>query len=154
MTRSPQDCFNQHQRLESREAVIERLVSDGASAEAVEKVKAGLRWEGFVLGEKIFIVFRRRAGPRSVMISREELGYENMSEESGDEADPDSILKLPNGMRYRSVLESSSYFIEWVVNAIDASNTIIGSIWATLLLIKEYPIMQYDGTTHFKWLLH
>ena len=38
------------------------------------------------------------------MISREELGYENMSEESGDEADPNSILKLPNGMRYRSVL--------------------------------------------------
>jgi len=62
------------------------MVSDGASAEAVEKVKAGLR---------------RRVGPRSVMISREELGYENMSEESADEADPDSILKLPNGMRYR-----------------------------------------------------
>ena len=35
--------FNRYQRLESREAVIERLVSDGASAEAVEKVKAGLR---------------------------------------------------------------------------------------------------------------
>ena len=64
------------------------------------------------MGEKIVLVFRRRAGPRSVMISREELGYENMSEESGDEADPDAILKLPNGMRYRSVLESSSYFIE------------------------------------------
>ena len=64
------------------------------------------------MNEKIVLVFRRRAGPRSVMISREELGYENMSEESGDEADPDSILKLPNGMRYRSVLESSSYFIE------------------------------------------
>ena len=64
------------------------------------------------MSEKIVLVFRRRAGPRSVMISREELGYENMSEESGDEADPDSILKLPNGMRYRSVLESSSYFIE------------------------------------------
>ena len=56
------------------------------------------------MGEKIFIVCRRRVGPRSVMISREELGYENMSEESADEADPDSILKLPNGMRYRSVL--------------------------------------------------
>ena len=40
---SPRLLLNQYQRLESREAVIERLVSDGASAEAVEKVKAGLR---------------------------------------------------------------------------------------------------------------
>ena len=48
------------------------------------------------------VEFRRRPGPRSVMVSREELGYENMSEESGEESDPAAILKLPNGMRYRS----------------------------------------------------
>ena len=36
------------------------------------------------------------------MVSREELGYENMSEESGEESDPAVIVKLPNGMRYRS----------------------------------------------------
>ena len=47
------------------------------------------------------IEYRRRPGPRSVMVSREELGYENMSEESGEESDPAVILKLPNGMRYR-----------------------------------------------------
>lgn len=33
-------------RFESREAVVERLVSEGASAEVVEKVEAGQRWEG------------------------------------------------------------------------------------------------------------
>ena len=48
------------------------------------------------------VEYRRRPGPRSVMVSREELGYENMSEESGEESDPATILKLPNGMRYRS----------------------------------------------------
>ena len=53
------------------------------------------------------------------MISREELGYENMSEESGDEADPDSILKLPNGMRYRSVLQRDRHISlnEWSIQS-------------------------------------
>ena len=37
------------------------------------------------------------------MVSREELGYENMSEESGEESDSADILKLPNGMKYRSI---------------------------------------------------
>ena len=32
-------------RFESREAVVERLVSEGASADVVEKVQAGQRWE-------------------------------------------------------------------------------------------------------------
>ena len=45
------------------------------------------------------VQFRRLPGPRSVMVRREELGYEN--EESDDEADPAVILKLPNGMRFR-----------------------------------------------------
>ena len=90
-------------RFESREAVVGRLESEGASAEVVEKVQAGQRWEMMAWQfETILVEFRRRPGPRSVMISREELGYENMSEESGEESDPAAILKLPNGMRYRS----------------------------------------------------
>ena len=41
------------------------------------------------------------------MVSREELGYENISDESGEESDPATILKLPNGMRYRSTFSES-----------------------------------------------
>ena len=55
----------------------------------------------FSSNKNIMAEYRRRPGPRSVMVSREELGYENMSEESGEESDPAAILKLPNGMRYR-----------------------------------------------------
>ena len=62
--------------------------------------------------ETILVEFRRRPGPRSVMVSREELGYENMSEESGEESDPAAILKLPNGMRYRSTFSKSLDIID------------------------------------------
>lgn len=76
------------ERFETREAVADRLAEEGLPAEVVEKARAGAR---------------RRPGPRSAMIKLGELGYQ--SEEgggsSGEEDDPESILRLPNGMRYR-----------------------------------------------------
>ena len=49
------------------------------------------------------------------MVSREELGYENTSEESGEESDPATILKLPNGMRYRFCFLSQLNELDFIV---------------------------------------
>ena len=87
-------------RFETREAVADRLAEEGLPAEVVEKARAGARSDPILTTD---CCCRRRPGPRSAMIKLGELGYQ--SEEgggsSGEEDDPESILRLPNGMRYR-----------------------------------------------------
>lgn len=86
------------ERFETREAVADRLAGEGHSQEIVDKVRIG---------------HRRRPGPRSIMLQRGEMGY-HIPEDKGtsqedEEDDPESLLKLPNGLKYRKGGQLDTY---------------------------------------------
>lgn len=78
------------ERFESRDAVADKLQEDGASLEIVNKV----RREGK----------KKKVGPKSVL---RRMGIECISDDSARESstsedeDPETILRLPNGLKYR-----------------------------------------------------
>jgi len=86
------------ERFETRDAVAKRLEEDGASQEIILKVRKG--------------GIRKRVGPKSVL---RKLGVECVSDDSerysstSDDEDPDTILRLPNGMKYRKGGQNDEY---------------------------------------------
>jgi len=78
------------ERFETRDAVANRLEEEGASQEIINKVRKG--------GKK------KRVGPKSVL---RKLGIDCQSDDSArdsstsEDEDPDTILRLPNGLKYR-----------------------------------------------------